>query len=74
MYSSCHSYSIVGEVYPSFNLFPSSRYLGQEFMCNGTENSFRQCDYNRSISPECFVGSRSAAVVCRQGIIVVYYN
>ena len=57
----------VGEVYPSFPLFPSSNYIAQEVMCNGTEYSFRQCNYNPPTSPECFVGSRSAAVVCRQG-------
>ena len=63
--------STVGEVYPSYHLFPSSSYLAQEFMCNGTENLFSQCGYNRSISPGCFTpGNHSAAVICRQGIVV----
>ena len=67
-------YFIVGEVYPSFHLFPSSSYLAQEFMCNGTENFLSQCGYNRSISPECFAGNRSAAVVCRQGKSLCRYS
>ena len=59
----------VGEVHPSFHLFPSSSYFAQEVMCNGTEEySLTQCGYNPSTSPECFVGNHSAAVVCRQGI------
>ena len=57
----------VGEVHPSFHLFPSSSYLGQELACNGTEHSFSQCGYSPPTSPECFVGNHSAAVVCRQG-------
>ena len=58
---------IVGEVYPSFHLFPSSNYLAQDLMCNGTEDLLSECDYNPPTSPECFVGNHSAAVVCRQG-------
>ena len=38
-------------------------------MCNGTENSLSQCGYNHSISPVCFAGNHSAAVICRQGIV-----
>ena len=36
-------------------------------MCNGTESSISQCSYNHHISPECYVGSHSAAVACREG-------
>ena len=65
---------VVGEVYPSFHLFPSSNYLAQEFMCNGTEFSLGQCGYNAPTDPECFVGNRSAAVFCRQGSIQLINN
>ena len=64
----------VGEVYPSFHLFSSSSYLGQALMCNGTEYSLNQCDYNPPTSPECFVGNHSAAVVCRQGTWVQHVD
>ena len=62
-------HSAVGEVDPSFHLFPSTNYLAQELMCNGTEYSLSQCDYNPPTNPECFVGNRSAAVICREGTI-----
>ena len=65
---------IVGEVYPSFHLFPSSSFLAQEFMCNGTEEySLTQCSYKPVTSQECFVGNRSAAVVCRQCMYYLLY-
>ena len=57
----------VGEVHPSFSLPPRARYLGQELMCSGTELSISQCRYNPPTNPECYVGNRSAAVICRQG-------
>ena len=62
---------IVGEVHPSFPLPLRSRYLAQDVMCNGTESSISQCSYNPP-SPECYVGNHSAAVVCTQGMIVLF--
>ena len=57
----------VGEVLsPSLPITLSEIYIGQDVTCNGTEYSLSQCDYN-SASPACYMGNRSAGVVCREG-------
>ena len=58
--------SAVGQVLtPSFPIFTNENYALQDVVCNGTEYSFQQCDYSVS-TPACYMGNRSAGVICRQ--------
>ena len=66
MHQSSLRSSAVGEVLtPSFPLFTGESYAAQDVMCNGSEYSLRECDFN-SPSSDCYVGARSAGVICRE--------